>query len=136
VTAVGNFDVSASDQRILQPDMCRPHDGTRIKINPSGVYVSSISSKNQPTANAQMTSEDGEAYLQTSRDYKRRRMSQGASCSGAHHTSDGVIFSSEHTARHILVKPQDHTSHHYEDLIYMPSDSFPIIRGNFSTTLH
>jgi hypothetical protein len=83
-----------------------------------------------------MTSEQGEAYLQTSREYKRRRKSQGATSRGAQHTSDGVVVSNEQTTRHTLVKLQDHTSPSHEDLIYMPSDSFPVtIRGNFSTTL-
>jgi hypothetical protein len=34
--------------------MCRPNNGTRMKISPSGVYVSSISSENQAAADAQI----------------------------------------------------------------------------------
>jgi hypothetical protein len=48
MTAVGYFDVSASDQRILlQSNMCHPNNGIRTMINPSGVYVSSNCSENQ-----------------------------------------------------------------------------------------
>lgn len=158
MTEVGSFDVSASDQRIpLQPNMSRPNNGTRMKISPSGVYVSSISSGNQDAGDAltnnknnnsggqlrcttscysQLTPAQGEAYLQASREYKRIRKSQGAICSGAQHISDVEIVSKEYRTGHTFLKLQDNTNPQHEDLIYLPGDPFPAIRGNCSTTLH
>jgi hypothetical protein len=148
VTAVGSFDVSATDQRI-QPNTGRPNNGTRMKISPSGVYVSSISSENQAAADAQiynrisghggrkircttscysqLTPEQGETHLQTSREYKRRRKSQGVSSNGLHHTPDGVFISNERITGRTPVKLQDYTNLEHEDLIYVPRDSFPVI---------
>lgn len=152
VTTVDSYDVSASDQSVLvQPNMCHPKKGTRLKISPSGISVSPIASEGQVVIDAQknnsgckrrhgtswysqLAPEQKEAYLQRGREYKRRRKSQDASCSHAQDTSDGAISSNlQNTVGYTHVQLQGHTSRQHEDLIYLPKDSFPAIQGNLST---